>query len=136
MEKKSRKIIRTILIILLAFNLICDFVFGIRSFGLISYFDASYEQNGGLAGEWARAVTDNQIAVTVWLVHNNFFAQAVCLVISFLNLFYSIACLRSVYKEKASASKPIVGHWIYAIISLGAVVSSCAVLWANLTIFM
>lgn len=136
MKKNRSKIIKTILISLSAFNLICDLIFGIRSYGLISYFDVSYDQRGGWAGEWARAITDNQISVIIWLVHNDFLAQVVCFLISFVNLFYSIACLRSVYKEKASASKRIVGHWIYVIISLGAVVSSCAVFWANLTIFM
>lgn len=127
MGKKRSKIIRTILISLLAFNLICDLIFWLWTYSLTYY--GVYD----IIGELAELITDNTIADTIWLVHNDFLAQIACLAISFVNLFYSIACLRSVYKEKASASKRIVGHWIYVIISLGAVVSSCAVFW---TIFM
>lgn len=127
MEKKRNKIVMVILIILLAFNLLCDLIFGLWTYRVTYYgvYDVKVEL--------AKLITDNTIADTIWLVHNDFWAQIACFLISFVNLFYSIACLRPVYKEKASASKRIVGHWIYLIISLGAVVSSCVVFW---TIFM
>lgn len=116
---KRRKITMTVLIILLALNLICDLIFELWVLGLTI--------------DWAWSITNNPVADMIWYVHNNFFATVACFLISFVNLFYSIVCLRSAYKEKTSTFKGIVGFWIYLIISLGSVYSSCKVFW---TIFM
>lgn len=55
---KRRKITMTVLIILLALNLICDLIFELWVLGLTI--------------DWALSITNNQVADTIWYVHNNF----------------------------------------------------------------
>ena len=109
MKCKRDKIIMVIILSFLLLNLIWALIFWLP---LVSK-------------DIGKLIWNNPMLSTLWLTHNNFFVQVACFLISFANLFYAIAALRSMYKLKTSTSKHIISYLIYAIISLCAIVIHC-----------
>ena len=113
MKCKRDKIIMVIILPLLLLNLIWALIFWLP---LVSK-------------DIGKLIWNNPMLSTLWLIHNDFFVQVACFLISFANLFYAIAALRSMYKLETSTSKRIISYLIYAIISLCAIVIHCITFW-------
>ena len=113
MKCKRDKIIMVIMLPLLLLNLIWALIFWLP---LVSK-------------DIGKLIWNNPMLSTLWLIHNDFFVQVACFLISFANLFYAIAALRSMYKLKTSTSKHFISYLIYAIISLCAIIIHCITFW-------
>ena len=113
MKCKRDKIIMVIILPLLLLNLIWALIFWLP---LVSK-------------DIGKLIWNNPILSTLWLIHNDFFAQVACFLISFANLFCAIAALRSMYKLKTSTSKHFISYLIYAIISSCAIIIHCITFW-------
>ena len=106
MKQKRSKIIMAILIFLLAISLIGVLVFWLPDISV----------------EWARLIYDNPITREICHMFWSFIPSLICIPIAFANVICAVKGLRLVYKEKTSTSKRLIGYWIYAIISSGALV--------------
>lgn len=73
----------------------------------------------------ARLISSNPITLIVLFLYWKPPTYLIIIPIAFANVVCAVKGLRSIYKEKASTSKRIIGYWIYTIISLGAVVIHC-----------
>ena len=109
MEKKRIKIIRTILISLLALGLIGTLIFWLPSVSV----------------EWASLIIDNSITCEIRHMHWSCIPSLISIPISLANVICAIKVLCLMYKEKISKPKCIIGYLIYTLISLGAVVIHC-----------
>ena len=106
MTQKRSKIIMATLIFLLAISLIVVLIFLLPEVSV----------------EWARLIIDNPITREICHIFWSFIPSLICIPIAFANIVCAVKGLRLVYKEKTSTFKRLIGYWIYAIISSGALV--------------
>ena len=106
MKQKHSKIIMVILIFLLAISLIGVLLFWLPDISI----------------NISRLVLNNPIIDEVRHIYWNINFYLIIIPIAFANVICAIKGLRLVYKEKTSTSKRLIGYWIYAIISSGALV--------------
>ncbi len=102
---KSKKIM-VVLISLLALGLIGTFIFKLPDVNVTM----------------SRLIHSNPITDTVEDIYWRPPIYLIIIPIAFANVVYAAKVLRSMYKEKTSTHKCIIGYWIYMIISLGALV--------------
>ena len=106
MKQKRSKIIMAILIFLLAASLIGVLVFWLPN----------------VNANVSRRIHSNSITAMMEDIYENINSYVISIPITFANVICAVKGLRLVYKEKTSASKRLIGYWIYAIISSGALV--------------
>lgn len=75
--------------------------------------------------EAAGMVLSSQIIYELEHIYWSGIPSLVSIPISFANGIYAIKGLHSIYKEKTSTQKRIIGYLIYMIISLGTVIIHC-----------
>ncbi len=109
MKQKRNKIIMAILISLLALGLIGTLIFRLPDVSV----------------EWARLIINNPITREIRYMYWDCLPSLISIPISFANGICAIKGLHSMYKEKTSTSKRIIGYLVYALISLCAVVIHC-----------
>ena len=106
MTRKRSKIIMAILIFLLALSLIGILIFWLPKTSV----------------DMAKLISSNPLTLTVRHIHWAPYPYLLSIPIAFANVICAVKCLYSMYKEKTSTPKCIIGYLIYMIISLGALV--------------
>ena len=106
MKQNRNKIIMAVLIFLLAISLTGVLIFWLPDISV----------------NISRRIHSNSITATMEDIYDNINSYVISIPITFANVICAVKGLRLVYKEKTSASKRLIGYWIYAIISSGALV--------------
>ena len=106
MTRKRSKIIMAILIFLLALSLIGILIFWLPKTSV----------------DMAKLISSNPLTLTVRRIHWDPYPYLISIPIAFANVICAIKGLYSIYKERTSTPKRIIGYLIYMIISLGALV--------------
>ena len=106
---KTKNLKKTILISLLAVGVIWNLFF------LLPIINS----------ELSRFINSKFIMDMIADSYDNFLSPQVCILVSFVNLWYAVVELYSEYKVQKSSVKRFVGYWIYAIGSVAALVIHC-----------
>ena len=109
MKQKRNKIIMAVLIFLLVISLTGVLIFWLPDISV----------------NISRLVLNNPIIDEVWHIYWNINSYVISIPVVLANVVFAVKGLRSMYKEKTSTHKRIIGYWIYTIISSGVLVIHC-----------